>query len=136
MNKAEMIFQSLDHENNLVFSCLEYVRKFTRMCRPKGQCSLFTTRRTCKGLSDTVLGSMPNSHDAHSDRAATVTDATWSDTLGSTGTMTLNPEDIEAFQNLSAEMFDPIMFEGMNASPWQSAPSGSALWDGFSLGMS
>jgi hypothetical protein len=48
--------------------------------------------------------------------------------------MSLNPEDFEAFQTLSAEMFDPIMFEGLNPSPWDGVSSGTALWDGFSGG--
>jgi hypothetical protein len=58
----------------------------------------------------------------------------WSDTFASTGSMSLNPEDFEAFQTLSAEMFDPIMFEGLNPSPWDGVSSGTALWDGFSGG--
>lgn len=36
LHKAETIFNELDHENSLVLSCLEYVRKLARMCSIKG----------------------------------------------------------------------------------------------------
>jgi hypothetical protein len=37
LTKTEIIFQRLDHENNLVFSCLEHIRRFAKMCNFKGQ---------------------------------------------------------------------------------------------------
>lgn len=36
LSKTETIFQELDHENCLVLSCLEYIRKLGRMCSIKG----------------------------------------------------------------------------------------------------
>lgn len=63
------------------------------------------------------------------------TDAAWSGDPGSTGTMPLNPEDMEAFQLFSAEMFDPIIFDGMHHSPWDGTGGGNALWEGFQPGL-
>lgn len=37
LDKAEVVFQKLDFENSLVLNCLEYIRKFARMCSFKGQ---------------------------------------------------------------------------------------------------
>ncbi|GAT29569.1 C6 transcription factor [Aspergillus luchuensis] len=36
LGKAETIFHKLDHENSLVLSCLEYIRRLGRMCSIKG----------------------------------------------------------------------------------------------------
>lgn len=36
LSKAETIFHELDHENSLVLSCLEYIRRLARMCSIKG----------------------------------------------------------------------------------------------------
>lgn len=35
LSKAETIFLELDHENSLVLSCLEYIRRLARMCSIK-----------------------------------------------------------------------------------------------------
>jgi hypothetical protein len=48
--------------------------------------------------------------------------------------MPLNPDDMEAFQLFSAEMFDPIIFDGMNQSPWDGTGSTNVLWEGFQQG--
>jgi hypothetical protein len=37
LDKTEIVFHKLDHENNLVLNCLEYIRKLARMCTFKGQ---------------------------------------------------------------------------------------------------
>lgn len=37
LSKAEEIFLKLDHENSLVLSCLEYIRRLARMCSLKGE---------------------------------------------------------------------------------------------------
>jgi hypothetical protein len=49
--------------------------------------------------------------------------------------MPLNPDDMEAFQLFSTEMFDPIIFDGMNQSPWEGTSSANVLWDGFQQGL-
>ena len=36
LDKVEVVFQKLDHENSLVLKCLEYIRKLARMCNFKG----------------------------------------------------------------------------------------------------
>jgi hypothetical protein len=58
-------------------------------------------------------------------------DAAWSGNLDSAGTMPLNSEDMEAFQLFSAEMFDPIIFDGLSQSPWDGTSSANVLWEGF-----
>lgn len=47
--------------------------------------------------------------------------------------MPLHPDDVEAFYQLfSTEMFDPIIFNGMDQSPWHGTSSANdVLWDGF-----
>jgi hypothetical protein len=42
---------------------------------------------------------------------------------------------MEAFQLFSAEMFDPIIFDGMHQSPWDGMGSGNGLWEGFQPGL-
>lgn len=42
LGKAEMIFQQLDHENSLVLSCLEYIRRLARLCGIKGWSPMLT----------------------------------------------------------------------------------------------
>lgn len=37
LSKAEDIFHKLDQDNNLVLSCLEYIRRLARMCSVKGK---------------------------------------------------------------------------------------------------
>jgi hypothetical protein len=49
--------------------------------------------------------------------------------------MSLNPEDIEAFQLFSAETFDPSIFEGFDQSPWDDLSSASAVWNGSTSGV-
>ncbi|QGI78650.1 unnamed protein product [Fusarium fujikuroi] len=39
LSKAETIFLNLDHENSLVLSCLEYIRRLSRMCGIRGSSS-------------------------------------------------------------------------------------------------
>lgn len=37
LGKAETIFRQLDHENSLVLSCLEYIRRLARVCGIQGR---------------------------------------------------------------------------------------------------
>jgi hypothetical protein len=83
-------------------------------------------------VAHAVAATLMNNHEGRFDAS---TDAAWSDPLGSVGATSLNTEDMEAFQSLSSEMFDPIMFEGLDASPWDGITNESALWNGFSLGL-
>jgi hypothetical protein len=83
-------------------------------------------------VAHAVPATTMNNHEGRVDADA---DAAWSDPLGSVGATSLNTEDMEAFQSLSSEMFDPIMFEGLDASPWDGIANESALWNGFSLGL-
>lgn len=88
-------------------------------------------QRFAHALSGTVVSGL----NSRRNDAPSTTDMPWPENNGSAGAMSLNSEDMETFQMLSAEMFDPIMFEGLNQSPWDGVPSGNAVWDGFSLGL-
>lgn len=46
LRKAENVFLKLDHENNLVLSCLEYIRRLARMCSAKGQFAPMSSQST------------------------------------------------------------------------------------------
>lgn len=48
LNKAETIFQKLDNENSLVLSCLDYIRRLSRMCSIKKGWSLSLIRHDCE----------------------------------------------------------------------------------------
>lgn len=133
LEKAEFIFQRLDRENNLIANCLEYIRRFVRMCNFKGRCLL--DPYNVEHYADVVPGTVASGHESRRSDANTSMDGTWTDGFGSAGPISLNSEDMEAFQLFSAEMFDPIMFEGLNQSPWDGMPSGSSLYDGFALGL-
>jgi hypothetical protein len=78
---------------------------------------------------------MLNTYGTEPDDGTVGADAAWSGNLESTGTMPLNSEDMEAFQLFSAEMFDPIIFDGMHQSPWDGMGSGNGLWEGFQPGL-
>lgn len=134
LDKAETIFQRLDRENNLVSKCLEYIRKFVRMCNFKGRC-LSKPRDNAEQYAHVVSGTVASGHESRRSDVNTTMDGSWTDGFGSTGPMSLNSEDMEAFQLFSAEMFDPIMFEGLNQSPWDGMQSGSSLYDGIALGL-
>ncbi|KIL88218.1 transcription factor [Fusarium avenaceum] len=89
LRKAENIFLKLDHENNLVLSCLEYIRRLARMCSAK------------------EVG--PAQVDKRSEAASSlnaVTDTSLS-ASGSADTMNFSVDDMDSFQLFASEMFDP-----------------------------
>ncbi|CAF3498258.1 unnamed protein product [Fusarium graminearum] len=110
LSKAEEIFLKLDHENSLVLSCLEYIRRLARMCSLKEV--------------------LPSTHKGGSDMT--------SDTTGTAGgtadTMPFDADDMDAFQLFAAEMFDPSIFEGFHQSPVDGMSFTNGLWEGFPCG--
>ncbi|RDW79353.1 hypothetical protein BP6252_03991 [Coleophoma cylindrospora] len=117
LNKVETIFHKLDHENSLVLSCLEHIRRLTRMCSIKGPVS--------------------NASEGRSDAASTLNHALSDDQSTSNsstslvGTMPLTVEDMETFQRFTSEMFDPSIFEGFYQSPVDGIAFAKDLWEGF-----
>ncbi|SPJ79286.1 uncharacterized protein FTOL_07677 [Fusarium torulosum] len=94
LRKAENILLKLDHENNLVLSCLEYIRRLARMC---------SVREVGPALVDN------RSEPASSLNA--VTDTSLS-TSGSADTMSFSVDDMDSFQLFASEIFDPSVIEG------------------------
>ena len=136
LDKTEVVFQKLDYENNLVLNCLEYIRKLARICSFKGQHALFQPFK-CRSdkLTDTLTAGTSNTYGMQPDAGTAEADAAWSGNLESAGTIPLNSEDMEAFQLFSTEMFDPIIFDGLNQSPWDGTGSANVLWEGFQQGL-
>jgi hypothetical protein len=48
--------------------------------------------------------------------------------------MPLSEDDMDAFQFISSEMFDPSVFEGFNLSPVDGLNNPSGGWNGYSGG--
>lgn len=82
-----------------------------------------------------LSGTVASANGCRNDAQSTIDAPPWPENFGPAGPVSLNSEDMETFQTLSAEMFDPIMFEGLDQSPWDGVSSGNALWGGFSLGL-
>ncbi|KAF4336579.1 transcriptional regulatory [Fusarium beomiforme] len=53
LSKAEAIFLNLDHENCLILSCLEYIRRLSRMCGSKDTASAGTHDNRSNAISST-----------------------------------------------------------------------------------
>ncbi|GIC92489.1 fungal specific transcription factor domain-containing protein [Aspergillus udagawae] len=113
LSKAETIFHELDYENSLVLSCLEYIRRLARMCSIKG-----AALNTSEGRSDT---------DSTLNLAVFNSQSTIDPATGLAEPVLLNVEDMEAFQPVAPEMFDPSIFEGFHQSPVE----GITLGNGF-----
>lgn len=53
---------------------------------------------------------------------------------GTTDTISLDTDDMDAFQLFAAEMFDPSIFEGLQQSPVDGMSFTNGLWEGFPCG--
>jgi hypothetical protein len=134
LRKAENVFLKLDHENNLVLSCLEYIRRLARMCSVKGELFAPQAFESVNVLMKRLEAGLPlvdnRSEPASSLNA--VTDASLS-TSGSADTMSFSVDDMDSFQ-LFSEMFDPSVIEGFNQSPVDGMAFVNGLWEGFPCG--
>ncbi|KAF5636860.1 transcriptional regulatory [Fusarium sp. NRRL 25303] len=107
LSKAETIFLNLDHENSLVLSCLEYIRRLARMC----------------GIKETAPDAASASiHDNGSSSA------------GSADAMSFNLDNMDPFQLFASEMFDPAVFDHFHQSPVDGMSFVNGLWEGFPCG--
>ncbi|KAK8872382.1 C6 transcription factor [Apiospora arundinis] len=91
LSKVDTIFHALDHENSLVWSCLEYIRRLARMCGVKG-----LPPGTSEGCSDTIMVA-----------AAGQSDGFGASHVAGTGPVEgapLSTEDIDAFQLFTSEI--------------------------------
>ncbi|EWG54416.1 hypothetical protein FVEG_12635 [Fusarium verticillioides 7600] len=107
LGKAETIFLNLDHENSLVLSCLEYVRRLSRMC----------------GIRETGP-----------DAASASIHDNGSNSTGSADAMSFDLDNMDPFQLFASEMFDPAIFDHFNQSPVDGMSFVNGLWDGFPCG--
>jgi len=78
-----------------------------------------------------ATGKLADAYGTQTDNDTAGGDAAWSGNLEPAETMPLNSDDMEAFQLFSTEMFDPIIFDGMNHSPWDGTGAANVLWEGF-----
>ncbi|GKU23152.1 transcription factor [Fusarium langsethiae] len=111
LSKAEDIFYKLDYENNLVLSCLEYIRRLARMCSMKEAGPSSFRGRSGGAISDASISAS-----------------------GTVDTMPFDADDMDAFQLFAAEMFDPSVFEGFHQSPIDGMSFVNGLWEGFPCG--
>ncbi|KAK7947826.1 uncharacterized protein PG986_008712 [Apiospora aurea] len=121
LGKVETIFHALDHDNSLVWSCLEYIRRLVRMCGVKG-----LAPGTSEGCSDTIMA-------AGAGQSAAVSASHIAGT-GPVQETPLTTEDMEAFQLFTSEMFDPSIFEGFHQSPVEGIAYANGLWESDSHG--
>ncbi|KAH8651269.1 C6 transcription factor [Xylariales sp. PMI_506] len=121
LDKVETIFHKLDYENSLVLSCLEYIHRFAKMCSIKG-----AGPSTSQGRAEAA--SILNN--AISDTQSTA----YSPTTGLSETMPPNVENMDAFQLVAPEMFDPSIFESFHQSPLTRITFAAHSWEGFPEG--
>jgi hypothetical protein len=135
LRKAENVFLKLDRENNLVLSCLEYIRRLARMCSVRGQLLTPQAFESVKVLTQRLeVG--PALVDNRSEPVSSLnamTDTTLS-TSGSADTMSFSVDDMDSFQLFASEMFDPSVIEGLNQSPVDGMAFINGLWEGFPCG--
>lgn len=124
LSKAEAIFLNLDHENSLVLSCLEYIRRLSRMCGKKGSSpTVFVSGH----FVNTALEIAP-------DAASAIMHDNGSSSTGSADAMSFNLDNMDPFQLFASEMFDPAIFEHFHQSPVDGMSFVNGLWEGFPCG--
>ncbi|KAJ4373761.1 Transcription factor FBD3 [Neocucurbitaria cava] len=125
LDKAETIFQKLDHENNLRECAVSKV----------SNCHSYLLIANSEQLVDKVPGAAPNACEGRSETASTLNHAlSDNQSTGLVGTRALTVEDMEALQRFTSEMFDPSIFEGFEQSPVDGIAFANGLWEGFNGG--
>lgn len=124
LSKAETIFLNLDHENSLVLSCLEYIRRLSRMCGIRGSSS---TLFLSGPFTNVALETAP-------DAASTSIHDNGSISAGSADAMSFNLDSMDPFQLFASEMFDPAVFDHFHQSPVDGMSFANGLWEGFPCG--
>ncbi|KAF5970660.1 Zn(II)2Cys6 transcription factor [Fusarium coicis] len=109
LGQVETIFQMLDHENNLVFSCSRYINNMLEVCTAQ--------ERTVPVQNDEAGNS--SSHQPPSSFAPKQLETM----------MHLGMGDMDMFQLCSSEIYDSALFQGLDGSSAEAATAGNTEWE-------
>ncbi|KAJ0144573.1 Serine/threonine-protein kinase KIN28 [Fusarium oxysporum f. sp. albedinis] len=109
LGQVETIFQMLDHDNSLVFSCSRYINHMLEVC---------TAQETTVPVQSDEAGNA-SSHQPPSSFAPKQLETM----------MHLGMGDMEMFQLYSSEIYDPALFEGLDESSAEATTARNTDWE-------
>uniref|UniRef100_A0A0D2Y6G0 Zn(2)-C6 fungal-type domain-containing protein n=1 Tax=Fusarium oxysporum (strain Fo5176) TaxID=660025 RepID=A0A0D2Y6G0_FUSOF len=109
LGQVETIFQMLDHDNSLVFSCSRYINNMLEVC---------TAQETTVPVQSDEAGNA-SSHQPPSSFAPKQLETM----------MHLGMGDMEMFQLYSSDIYDPALFEGLDGSSAEAATARNTDWE-------
>ncbi|KAK0388792.1 hypothetical protein NLU13_5035 [Sarocladium strictum] len=122
IGQVETIFQRLDHDNSLVFSCARYINNMLEVCTAQN------TTVAVQNDGQDSSSSMSGPRFDHQARIASAPNPL--ETM-----MHLGIGDMEMFHLYSSEIYDPELFEGLDRSSAESATARNIEWENSTRAM-
>lgn len=142
IGQVETIFQRLDHDNSLVFSCARYINNMLEVCTAQStqyQSPILCMRgQTLTILADTTVAVQNDGQDSSSSMSGPRFDhqARIASAPNPLETMMhLGIGDMEMFHLYSSEIYDPELFEGLDRSSAESATARNIEWENSTRAM-
>lgn len=138
--QVETIFQNLDHDNSLVFSCSRYINNMLEVCIAQG--TLEISPSLMHPRSDHAADATVAVQTRSMEDSATLSGPRFDNQPSSVSApnpletmMHLGIGDMEMFQLYSSEIYDPGLFEGLDRSSAASVTARNTEWENSSRAM-